>query len=128
MSNMVYVSSPMSAETADKVEANLEFARRASRYCALCGRIPVTPHLYFTQFLREEVKTERLLGQKMGQCIMPSCSEVWVCGDTVSDGMRAEIALARKLDIPVVEVSSKDIAVFLESCGDRVTDAETLVS
>ena len=117
MGNWVYVASPLRAETPEEVEKNLDFAKMASRYCALLGKIPFTPHLYFTQFLRDEVNAERLLGMKLGQCVLPDCDELWVCGDTISEGMRAEIVLANREDIPVHYVSSETISTFLCACS-----------
>ena len=57
--------------------------------------IPIAPHLLCPQYLDEE--TERWLGLKMGIVFMGKCEEVWVFGDTVSEGMAAEIEKARKL-------------------------------
>ena len=56
---------------------------------------PIAPHLLCPQYLDE--KTERWLGIKMGIVFMGKCEEVWVFGDTVSEGMAAEIEKARKL-------------------------------
>ena len=67
-----------------------EALTRMERHC-----IPIAPHLLCPQYLDEE--TERRLGLKMGIVFMGKCEEVWVFGDTVSEGMAAEIEKARKL-------------------------------
>ena len=47
----VYISSPYRGNEA----VNLEKARWYSRFAAEQGVIPVTPHIYFTQFLRDHI-------------------------------------------------------------------------
>ena len=88
---LVYICSPYTGD----VEKNTFRARAFSRFAVERHCIPIAPHLLCPQYLDE--KTERWLGIKMGIVFMGKCEEVWVFGDTVSEGMAAEIEKARKL-------------------------------
>ena len=88
---LVYICSPYAGD----VERNVNMARVYSRCAVRNPCIPIAPHLLCPQYLDEE--TERWLGLKMGIVFMGKCEEVWVFGDTVSEGMAAEIEKARKL-------------------------------
>ena len=81
---------------AGKVSENVENARKYSRYAVDNGYIPVAPRLLFPQFLNDDDLKERQLGLLFGNALMSKCAEVWVCGDTVSSGMAAEIVIAKR--------------------------------
>lgn len=66
----------------------------------MLGNLPIAPHLYFTQFLGEDNK-ERDLGILMGLELMELCDEVWVFGETISEGMRREIEYAKLIHKPI---------------------------
>jgi len=57
----------------------------------------IVPQLYLGKYLR----SEKLC---MQHCfaLLEKCDEVWVFGHRISKGMRKEISLANKLNIPVV--------------------------
>ena len=74
---------------------NTENARRYSRFAFEQGRIPIAPHLLFTQFLDDHNPIEREMGMYFGNVLMSLCREVWVFGDIISPGMDAEIRRAR---------------------------------
>lgn len=74
---------------------NIENARRYSRFAFEQGRIPIAPHLLFTQFLDDHNPIEREMGMHFGNVLMSLCREVWVFGDIISPGMDAEIRRAR---------------------------------
>lgn len=88
---LVYVCSPYSGDTLK----NTENARRYSRFAFEQGRIPIAPHLLFTQFLDDDNPMEREMGMHFGNVLMSLCREVWVFGDIISPGMDAEIRRAR---------------------------------
>ena len=58
-------------------------------------------HLYFTTFLKDEEKRERENGIRLGLRWLEEADEVWVFGDTISEGMAVEIARAKELAKPV---------------------------
>lgn len=87
----VYICSPFAGD----IEANVEAARRYSRFAVDEGYIPIAPHLLFPQFLNDEDPKERELGLFIGNALMSKCSEVWVFGSRISAGMEAEINRAK---------------------------------
>ena len=88
---IVYICSPYAGD----IEANVAAARRYSRFAVDKGYIPIAPHLLFPQFLNDGDSKERELGLFFGNAIMSKCSEIWVFGSTISNGMAAEIKRAR---------------------------------
>jgi len=89
---LVYICSPFSGDT----ETNKQNARIYSRFAVDQGFIPLAPHLLFTQFLDDGIPEERHIGLLSGKVLMDLCSEVWVFGNTISNGMRWEIERARR--------------------------------
>ena len=79
----VYVCSPfrpMAASVADKAEeqrSNIERALKACRILAMMGIQPLAPHLYFTQFLKDEDAQERATGIRFGMEWLEAADEVW---------------------------------------------------
>lgn len=86
---VVYICSPYRGDA----EGNTKKAQRYSRYAVEQGCIPIAPHLLLPQFVSEE--DERELALFMGMVLLSKCKELWVCGDTISEGMAAEIEKAR---------------------------------
>ena len=90
---LVYICSPFAGD----IKTNVMKARRYSRFAVKQGYIPITPHLFFPQFLNDNDPDERELGLVMGMVLMAKCTEVWVFGTDYSPGMQAEIHEARRL-------------------------------
>lgn len=88
---IVYICSPYAGDVA----ANVENARRYSRFAVEAGYIPIAPHLLFPQFLNDADPKERQLGLFLGNALMSKCSEAWVFGEYISSGMEAEIRRAK---------------------------------
>ncbi len=88
---IVYICSPYAGD----IETNVVAARRYSRFAVEKGYIPIAPHLLFPQFLNDSDPNERELGLFFGNAIMSKCSEIWVFGSKISNGMAAEIERAR---------------------------------
>ena len=89
---LVYICSPFAGD----VKRNAEAARRYSRFAVARGAIPVTPHLLYPQFMDDSDPAERALALRFAQVLLDKCSEVWVFGGRVSEGMRAEIERAER--------------------------------
>lgn len=85
---LVYICSPYAGDTGK----NAENARRYCRFAVNRNGIPIALHLLFPQFMDEETERENALF--MGIVLLGKCDEVWVFGDTISSGMRQEIAKA----------------------------------
>lgn len=95
----VYICSPCRGD----YENNIQRAKEYSRAAAMRGCIPITPHIYLTQFMDDTVPAERELALSMGRELVLMCSELWAFGlDRPSAGMAAEIEVAKAAGIPVV--------------------------
>ena len=109
---LVYICSPYRGivnSSVEKVVDNLvensadNNLANARMYCSLAasqGCIPFAPHLLFTQFLDDNCTDERMMGMYMGAEMLRLCDELWAFGEP-SEGMTAEIELARRIGIPV---------------------------
>ena len=94
----VYICSPCRGD----YENNIQRAKEFSRAAADKGCIPITPHIYLTQFMDDNNPAERELALKMGRELVLMCDELWAFGlDCPTAGMAAEIELARERGIPV---------------------------
>ena len=105
---LVYIASPYAGD----VEGNVTFAKAACRYAAAQGCTPVAVHLMYPRFLDDRVPKEREAGLKMGRRVLAACEEIWLCGERMSAGMKAEEAEAKRLGIPIRKVPSSDICSF----------------
>ena len=92
---VVYICSPYRGD----IEGNTRKAQRYSRYAVEQGYIPIAPHLLLPQFVSEE--NERELALFMGVVLLTKCKELWVCGDTISEGMAEEIKKAEKRNMEI---------------------------
>ena len=98
---MVYICSPYSGD----IDGNTEKARKYSRYAVDQGMIPIAPHLLLPQYMSED---ERDLALFMGMVLLSKCKELWVCGDTISDGMASEIEKAEKRNMKIRYLREED--------------------
>lgn len=104
-SPIVYICSPYSGD----VEKNVKKAQAYSRLAVDRGCVPLTPHLFLPAFISEE--TERETALAAGLKLLSVCREIWVCGGTVSSGMRNEIKHAKALGIPIRAIKEEEINV-----------------
>ena len=94
----IYVCSALRGD----IEENIKKARRYCEYVVKeFGFIPIAPHIYFTQFLDDDIVKEREFGIKAGLSLLSECDELWYFGDTISRGMTDEIKSAMTQGIPV---------------------------
>ena len=80
---------------------NISMAKAVCRYISNKGAVPYCPHLYFPRFLLDSEPDEREMGMLMGQTWLAQCSELWVIGRRITEGMAREIAKAEEWGIPV---------------------------
>lgn len=95
----IFVCSPLRGN----IKQNIE---NAKRYCRAVigktGNVPIAPHLYFTNFLDDNINIERKLGIDFGLELLSECKEIWVFDyEGISEGMKAEIEEGNRLNIPV---------------------------
>ena len=87
----VYVSSQLRGN----VQSNISKAQWYARFVAERGHLPITPHIYFTQFLRDHIPEEREMAMEMNRELLEWCDELWVFGEVISEGMKQEIEWAK---------------------------------
>lgn len=104
-SKLVYLASPYAGD----VQENVKTARRACRYAMEQGVTPIAVHLIYPQFLDDGLPEEREMGIQMGLRVLKSCDELWVFGDHISAGMQRELEEAKRLGMPVKEISSQEL-------------------
>ena len=76
---------------------NRQRARLACEYAVSHGYLPLAPHLFFPEFLSEDVPEEREAGIQFGMEWLLGCDELWVIGNRITKGMKREIAMAEEL-------------------------------
>lgn len=67
----VYICSPCRGD----YENNIQRAREFSRAAVMQGCIPITPHIYLTQFVDDTIPAERELGLTIGRELVLMCDE-----------------------------------------------------
>jgi|GEM_PF-243245 len=102
---LVYVCSPLRGD----IDDNLKKANRYCEYVAGCGHIPLAPHIAWQGFLQEDIPGNREKALAMGLKLIDYCSELWVCGDEISNGMQGEIDYAEKINKPVMYILKERI-------------------
>ncbi|MBE6906107.1 MAG: DUF4406 domain-containing protein [Ruminococcaceae bacterium] len=96
---LLYIASPLRGD----VEQNIQ---NAMRYCEKAiedGYIPLAPHVMYQGLFNDEIPEQRKTALDIGLQTLEKCSQMWVCGDRISEGMRGEINLAKLKGIPVEE-------------------------
>lgn len=96
----VYICSPYRGNCYS-VTNNVSCARIYCKKAMEQGVIPIAPHIYFTQFLNDDIEEERNLGMEAGLQLLLECSEIWVYG-TPTEGMKKEIEYAKEYGIKIV--------------------------
>ena len=92
----VYIAAPLGGDVPGNIDRAMEYAE----YVFKCGAAPVVPHFY-ALILDDSDPAQRELGMKAARSLLWFCDEVFVFGETVSRGMKAEIKLAKALNIKI---------------------------
>ena len=79
---LVYICSPYSGN----VDFNVTNARIYCKYAVDNKCIPIAPHLLFPQFMNDEEPTDRELAMFTNMVLLSKCEELWVFGNTISQG------------------------------------------
>lgn len=112
--NKCYIISRFSAPTEEERNFNVSVARYHCRETLLNGKIPIAPHIYYTQFLDDSKEYERRFGLCLGKSALMDCDEYLavIVDGIISEGMLAEIDLAKNCGIPgnAIFISKEEIA------------------
>lgn len=93
----VYIASPYRGN----ITRNTENARKYAAFAVRQNKVPLCPHIYFTQFLDDSNECERNHGLNLALQMLKRCKEMWVFGETISSGMKNEIRMAQRWNIPI---------------------------
>lgn len=99
-----YICAPMGGN----VSANIENAKRYARYAFECGMAPFIPHFY-ALILDDSNEEERSLGMSAGKSFLWFCDVVLAFGDTITEGMKEEIQIAKSLHIKIKYISENEL-------------------
>ena len=89
---LVYIASPYSSD----VGRNTKRARKYCRFAVQQNAIPFAPHLLLPQYMNDENEEERELVFFMNMVFLGKCSQLWVFGSKITEGMQREIDWATK--------------------------------
>lgn len=98
---MVYIASPLRGDYNENIKNAVEYCKNA---CNL-GVMGLAPHIIFSQWCNDTIPEQREQGLKLGLSLLQKSEELWVMGQTISEGMRGEIAFAKAHNIPTYYVS-----------------------
>lgn len=104
MRKKVYICAPLGGD----VEGNIERVKEYARYALKCGAAPVVPHFY-ALCLNDNIPEERELGRSAGMSLLWFCDELWIFGDEVTEGMAAEIAFCKSLNVKTRNIRESEI-------------------
>lgn len=90
-------------------QQNEAFAKMAVSYAIQQEVVPIAPHLLYPQVLDDDDPIERAIGIVLAKSLLTVCDELWLCGDRITEGMKAEWELAREMQIPVRCVPKQEI-------------------
>lgn len=113
---IVYIAHPISGD----IEANINSVVDICESIHTKEVVPIAPYLLPLTYLDDNNPEHRALGIAGSNPYFTKkfTDEVWLYGDRISNGMKAEIELARKHNIPVFAKTSgtqKDLDSDLQS-------------
>lgn len=96
----VFIGHPIGGNIKSNVEKVLKICEKVHTK----DIIPVAPYLISLQYLSDEVIEDRNLGMEVNhECFHRRyVDELWLFGDKISEGMKKEILLAKKMNIPII--------------------------
>ena len=100
----VYVCAPLGGN----IEQNLKKVKTYTEYALRCGTAPVVPHFY-AECLDDNDPKDREIGLAAGLSLLWFCDELWLFGDTVTDGMKNELRFCKNLNIRIRKITEKEI-------------------
>ena len=104
MMKRVYVCAPLGGN----IEENLKKVKIYTSYALRCGTTPVVPHFY-AECLDDNDPKDREIGLAAGLSLLWFCDELWLFGDTVTDGMKNELQFCKNLYIRIRKITENEI-------------------
>jgi len=112
---VVYICSPYHASSDIEQQRNIRYAQGYARYAIENDRAPLVPHLFIPDVVGGDDGLQREIGLNIANTLLSKCDELWVCGDTVTEGMELEITCAIAYKKEIKHVSS--LLARLHDCG-----------
>lgn len=112
MKKLIYVCSPLRGDsTGEDIRptalANMLKAEQHCKDVLIAGHIPIAPHVMLSGILHDDIPNERQTALEVGLELVCRCDELWVFGGGyISEGMSAELTLARELELPIKYVKA----------------------
>ena len=111
--NKVYIISRYRASTEREQELNRNIARYFAKQIIYEDKIPVAPHLFYTQFLDDSIESERECGLGLGIHDLKHSDEflLVIIDGVISSGMSEEIKVVSRLGMPgrIVTMSKREV-------------------
>ena len=101
---VVYIAHPIAGDVAANLAALLKIVRHINTSPKYATVVPLVPYYADVLTLDDNVPEERAKGLANGQALIARegiIDEVWMCGHTISPGMKQEAFAAFKRGIPV---------------------------
>ena len=113
---------PLAYITAHWGDNEFENTENAAKYCRLvyeAGFSPVCPLLFLPLFLKDSIPQEHKDGIDMARDYLRRASVLVVCGGTVDEAMKNDIAVAERLRITATKVipNARQITSSVGSVG-----------
>ena len=105
---LVYIAHALSGGSAGW-DANIADARLWVAAAARLGWAPLAPYLAFDGTFDDADPRDREIGLEVDLAVLRVCAEVWLCGETISSGMKVEAGAADAARIPVRMLWSKEM-------------------
>ncbi len=102
ISEVLIMKRPLAYITAAWYGGDSENAEMAAQYCRAvyeAGFSPICPNLYLPLFLNDAVPEEHKSGIDMGRDLLRRSHVLVVCGHTMTEAMKNDIAVAQRLGI-----------------------------
>lgn len=94
---VIYICAPLKGDVA----ANIARAREHCKALIEAGYMPYAPHVALDGVLDDNSPQERETALKIGVEMVKRCNELWVFGNVISEGMKTEIEIASRENIPI---------------------------
>ena len=93
MTDIVYICSPYQND----IQNNIKNAQKFCKFAVDKGYCPFAPHLFFPQFLNDNIAAERNKGFELNKNFLSLAQELWVFGKNITAGMIFEIQYFQRL-------------------------------
>lgn len=105
----IYVCSPFSAKKPETFMEYLQYTCEVSREIVLSGHEVIVPHLYYPNFLNDDIEEERNIGMKNAIKLLNLTDAIIVNKlFGLSSGMKLEIAHAKKNKMMILEANNME--------------------